>query len=465
VFDGERDVVGLTDYLAILRKRWLIVLVTTLLGVGVAVTLVRTSTKVYTASAQIFVAASSQDNTAALNNGNTFAQARVQSYTSVANSPAVTDAVVKQLGLAMTAGQLASKISADAPLNKVLLNIHVTDDSPVQAARLTNAVASQFVVYVQSIERLSAGSDASPVALTIIHPAQVPALPTSPKVKLDLVLGFVAGLALGLGLAVLRETLDTRVRTAADIGQCVHAPILGVVPSDKRTTANPVAFRANDRSPRSEAIRQLRTNLQYINVDSPPKLIVVTSAVSGEGKSTVAVNLASALAEVDFRVCLLDADLRRPRVASYLDLVGGAGLTSILAGKASIVDVIQPVGLNLTVITSGPIPPNPAELLASAHFRSILRDLAAQNDYVVIDSAPLLPVADGSQVASAADVALLVVQAKRTNREQLRRASESLERVGASLGGVVFNMVSQRDSGNYYEYYASDRPTKRAART
>ena len=139
-----------------------------------AVALVKSTPKVYTASAQIFVAASSQNNTAALNNGNTFAQARVQSYTSVANSPAITDAVVKQLGLPITPDQLASKISADAPLNKVLLNLHVTDHSPVQAARIANAVASQFVIYVQSIEKLSAGSDASPVELTVIHPAQVP---------------------------------------------------------------------------------------------------------------------------------------------------------------------------------------------------------------------------------------------------------------------------------------------------
>jgi capsular exopolysaccharide synthesis family protein len=456
--------VDLAQYIAMLRKRWLLTVVVTLLGVGAAVGVIRTSSKVYTASAQIFVAASSQDNTAALNNGNSFAQARVQSYTSVANSPAVTDAVVKQLGLSITADQLASKISADAPLNKVILNLHVTDHSPVQAARLANAVATQFVVYVQDIEKLSAGSDASPVALTIIHPAQVPALPTSPKVDLDLALGLITGLIIGLALAVLRERLDTRVRTGEDVGQYVNAPILGVVPLDKRTGASPVAFRGNERSPRAEAIRQLRTNLQYINVDAPPKLIVVTSAVSGEGKSTVAVNLASALAEVGFRVCLIDADLRRPRVAAYLDLVAGAGLTSILAGKASIVDVIQPMGPNFSVITSGPVPPNPAELLASAHFRAVLKDLAGQNDYVVIDSAPLLPVADGSQVASAADVTLLVVQAKRTNHEQLRRAADSLERVGASLGGVVFNMVSLRDSGNYYEYYASDRPTRRAAR-
>ena len=454
----------LTEYLSILRKRWPIIAVFILLGVAGAVALVRTSARVYTASAQIFVAASSQNNTAALNNGNTFAQARVQSYTSVANSPAITAAVVKDLGLSITSAELARKISADAPLNKVLLNLHVTDHSPVQAARIANAVASQFVIYVQSIEKLSAGSEASPVELTVIHPAQVPGLPTSPKVKLDLLIGFLVGLILGLGAAGLREALDTRIRTVGDVGLYVSAAVLAVVPLEKRA-AGSSTFRSGDRGPRSEAFRQLRTNLQYINVDSPPKLIAITSAVSGEGKTTTAVNLASAMAEAGLRVCLVDADLRRPKVAAYLDLVPGAGLTSILAGKASIGDVVQPVGPNLAVIACGPIPPNPAELLASAHFRAILKGLAEQNDYVLIDSAPLLPVADGSEVASAADVSLLVVQARRTDREQLRQASDSLRRVGAHLGGVIFNMVSARDGGTYYEYYSSDRAPRRAART
>ena len=455
----------LPDYIATLRKRWLTIVVLTLLGVSAAVGIIRTSSKVYTASAQIFVAASSQNDTAALNNGNSFAQSRVQSYTSVANSPAITTAVVNQLGLSMTPNQLAGKISADAPLDKVLLNLHVADHSPVQASRIANAVASQFVVYVENIEKLSAGSAASPVQLTVIHPAQVPALPTSPKVKLDLILGFLGGLILGLLAAAARETLDTRIRTLADVTVEVHASVLAIVPIDKKASANPIALRANDHGPRAEAFRQLRTNLQYISVDSPPKLIAVTSAVSGEGKTSTAVNLASAMAEAGLTVCLVDADLRRPMVATYLGLVPSAGLTSILAGKAAIGDVLQPVGQYLTVIASGPIPPNPAELLASAQFRTLLHALAEQSDYVVIDSAPLLPVADGSEVASAADVSLLVVQAKHTNREQLHRAAEALDRVGAHLGGVVFNMVSTRDSGTYDVYYSAERAGRRAART
>jgi capsular exopolysaccharide synthesis family protein len=470
--DGFGGNVDVREYLNVLRKRWPIILACVLIGVLGAAALVKMTTKVYTASAQIFVAASTaaSSGSTALNNGNSFAEARVQSYTSVANSPAITNAVMAELKLSMTADQLAGKISADAPLNKVLLNLHVIDESPVEAATIANKVAEQFVIYVEQIERLNAGlttAEPSPVKLTVVHPAQVPRSPTSPNVKIDLAIGLLAGLLVGLGLAALRQTLDTRVRTVSDVSDYTLASVLAVVPADRRSSASPVAFRSDDRGQRAEAFRQLRTNLQYIDVDSPPKLIAITSAVSGEGKSTTAMNLAMAMAEAGSKVCLIDGDLRRPTIAKYLDLIPGVGLTTVLSGRATVGDVLQSVGPNLTVITSGPIPPNPSELLASGQFRTLLRGLADQTDYVVIDSAPLLPVADGREVASAADVSLLVVRCGRTNREQVKQATESLQRVGARLGGVVFNMVSSRGSGNYYHYYSSteDMPEESSARS
>jgi capsular exopolysaccharide synthesis family protein len=464
--------VSIHDYLKLLRKRWITILVVTLIGIGGAAAYVKSQTKIYTASAQIFVAASSADDTNSLNNGNTFAEARVQSYTTVANSPAITTAVIATLKKKaaqgnrpppnLSAQQLADKITADAPQNKVVLNIHVTDESAVQAASLANTVATQLVTYIEDIEKISAGSAESPVRLTVTHPATVPGSPTSPKTTLNLIIGLLAGLLIGLGLAILRETLDTRVRTTTDVAETSGAAILAAVPSDKKTAANPVAGRGSDYSPRAESYRQLRANLQYIAVDHPPRVIAVSSAVSGEGKSVTAINLATTLADAGLRVFLVDADLRRPSVARYLGLPNGAGLTSILAGKAQVADVMQPVGGNLVVIASGPIPPNPAELLASTQFRNLLRELQDMVDYVVIDSAPLLPVADGREVGVAADICLLVTQAGRTNRDQLKQAVAALHGVDAKLGGVVINMVSSRDSGTYYDYYTEERTGRKS---
>ena len=157
--------------------------------------------------------------------------------------------------------------------------------------------------------------------------------------------------------------------------------MLGLVPFDKRTPRSPIAFRSDPHSARSEAYRQLRTNLQFVDVDNPPRIIAVTSAIPGEGKTTTAINLAAALAEAGARVCLVEADLRRPSIAKALGLVGDVGFTTVVIGKAPVETVLQNAGRNLAVLTSGPIPPNPSELLISQHARQVIAELARNVDF------------------------------------------------------------------------------------
>lgn len=170
-----------------------------------------------------------------------------------------------------------------------------------------------------------------------------------------------------------------------------------MVPFDKATDKAPLAFRADPHGRRAEAFRHLRTNLQFIDIDRQPRIIAITSSISGEGRSTTAVNLAAGLAEAGFRVCLIEADLRRPTLGQTLGLVSEAGLTSVLVGKAAVEYVVHNAGQNLMVLTAGVIPPNPSELLASQHARAVIQEIAAQVDYTIIDTAPLLPVADGAR--------------------------------------------------------------------
>ncbi len=409
----------------------------------------------YEATAQIFVSTAGAGNTTAaeLAQGNTFTQARVQSYTSVSNSPAVTDVVVKQLGLTMSSDALAGEISADAPLNKVLINLHVTDRDPVQAARLANAVAAQFSKVVQDLEQTTSAQP-SPVKLTVTEPAQTPTAPASPKPKLDIALAVLVGLVLGLGFAFLREMLDNTVKDSDELAAHSALPVLGMVPWDKRATTVPISFRADPHGTRAEGFRQLRTNLQFVDVDNPPRVIAVTSALPQEGKSHTALNLAAALAEAGQRVCLIEADLRKPSLAEALGIVGDVGLTSVLIGRATIAEVVQTVGDNLEVLVSGGVPPNPSELLNSEAFRHTLRSVRTRVDTVVIDTAPLLPVADGAQIASLADATVLVVRAGKTTREQITRAIEALANVDVTPVGVVLSMAqSQRGSGYYYQGY------------
>ncbi len=360
------------NYVRLLRKRWRTLTIAILIGLLASSAYVLTATKTYRATAQIFVSISNSDsgNAAELAQGNTFTQARVQSYTSEADSPAVTDAVIKQLGLTMSSRELADKISADAPINKVLINLHVTDTNPAQAAALANAVATQFGTVIEELERTSSTTP-SPVKLSVTHPAQVPGSPASPRYKLDVLLGLLAGLVIGFVLALARDFFDNTVKDAGELTQQTQLPVLGEVHWDKRTAQAPMAFRADAHGMRAETFRQMRINLEFVDVDSPPKVIAVTSSLPGEGKSHTAMNLAAALAETGRRVCLIEADLRKPSLATSLGLIGDVGLTTVLLGRATVEEVLQNAGRNLAVLTSGPVPPNPSELLNSEAFRAL----------------------------------------------------------------------------------------------
>jgi capsular exopolysaccharide synthesis family protein len=287
----------------------------------------------------------------------------------------------------------------------------------------------------------------------------------SPKRLLDLVLGMLGGLLLAAGAVALREALDTTVKTGDALGELTALPVLGSIPYDRTSARQRIAMDGAGGSVRAEAFRKLRANLQFAQIDERPRVMVVTSPVPGEGKSTTAVNLALSLTDTGMRVCLVDADLRRPAVAGTFGLVQDAGLTTVLIGQARVEDVMQQAGGRLAVLTSGAVPPNPTELLASERMGELLRELAGSYDVVVVDSAPLLPVADTIGLAPLVDGVLLVVRASHTGRDQIRSAADSLNRTGVRVLGTVFSMVAAfKGKGYGYGYgYGAELPVPRAS--
>jgi len=414
-----------------------------LICVGGAVVEIGRIPRAYVATAQVFVTTSDVKDASGLFSGNQFAQSRVQTYVSVVTSPTITAPVRDSLSLSLSDGQLAKEITADAPLNKTLVNIHVRDSSASRAAQIANGVASQFIVVVKDIEtQKTATTNAaaeSVLKLTVIHPASAPTAPVAPQKKLILLVGFFGGLFLGLLAVVLRERLNTRLRSPLDVGAISTLPLLGAIPIDRRAKSRPNAFQFDDASPRSEAFRLLRTNLRFVDVDRPPKVIAITSPVGGEGKTAVALNLAVSLAEVGLSVCLVEADLRQPVLAQLLELDGEIGLTSLLSASAPIDESFQYLDEGLSVVTSGPLPRNPSELLDAKHLRPVLALLSEQFDYVVLDASSLLPVVDGVEVVSAADATVLVVRAGETSHEKFRRCIDATRQVGGAVVGVVMN--------------------------
>jgi capsular exopolysaccharide synthesis family protein len=197
-------------------------------------------------------------------------------------------------------------------------------------------------------------------------------------------------------------------------------------------------------------VRRLRTNLQFIDVARRPRSIVVTSSIPGEGKSTIVLNLAISLADTGARVLLVDADLRRPSIADYAGVEGAAGLTTVLIGRAKGADVVQPWGdSTLDILPSGPLPPNPSELLGSPAMVALLEQLTSSYDMVLLDSPPTLPVTDSAVLSKVAGGAVVIVGTDRIHRAQLLDTLESLDTAGAHIFGVVINKVSRRDAGSY----------------
>jgi len=279
---------------------------------------------------------------------------------------------------------------------------------------------------------------------TLIQPAEVPALPSSPDHRQDAALGFVAGLVLGVGFAFLRERMDDRIHGRAELEAAVEAPVLAVVPKvkgwRKRSQTRLVTASASD-SPAGEAYRTLRTNLQFISRDASMRVISVTSPHAGEGKTTTVANLATTLALTGKRVMALSADLRKPRLHRFFGLDNEDGLSSVLAGQAQLADVARRVeGLDsLRLVTSGPVPPNPAELLSSDAMELLLMHLRSSADYIVIDTPPALVVTDAMIVAPRVDGVVVVVDADETTGAAASHTIEQLEQVGAKVIGSVLN--------------------------
>ncbi|MDJ0351056.1 polysaccharide biosynthesis tyrosine autokinase [Cryobacterium sp. PH29-G1] len=445
----------LRDYIRILRKSWVLIVLCTLVAVGAASAYSIVQTPQYSATSKVFVSTQSSGSTSDLAQGNSFSVARVKTYSALVTTPIVLLPVVATLNLGITADELAARVAASAPLDTSIIDITVTDTDPVRAADTANAISASLTLIVEDIETPVSVDAASPVKLTRAQEATVPTVPVSPNVPLNIALGALVGLALGVGIAVLRETLETRIRNTRDVEQLTDLPILGGIVFDPKAKDRPLIVHVDPRSPRAESFRTLRTNLQYLDVGRTDRSFVITSSIESEGKSTTGANLAIALADAGSRVLLVDADLRRPKIADYMDLEGSVGLTDVLVGRADLADVIQPWGkAQLFVLPAGHVPPNPSELLGSTRMTQLIAEFNRAFDVVIFDSPPLLPVTDAAILAKSVGGALIVVAAGRTHKNQLKGAIAALDNVGAPVSGLVLTMLPTKGPDAYgYGHY------------
>lgn len=366
---------------------------------------------------------------------------------------------VDKLGLDMSAGELQANVTASSKADTVLIDVHVLNASPVLARDIANTLSDEFVALVRELETPENG--AAPDARVVIEQrASIPDKPVVPRTARNIAIGFALGLLLGIAVAIVRDLLDNTVKDRTTLEEITQSGVVGSIPLDKERRKQPAISFDTDSSIIAEAFRKLRTNLQFLTIDNPPRVIVVTSSMPSEGKTTTAINLALALAEADHRVVLVDGDLRRPMLHKRLDLVGPVGLSTVLSGATQLSDALQKTRFpRLHVLTSGIVPPNPSEILGSQSARKLLSELRAKFDYVIIDSTPLLAVTDAAILAAGADGVLIIARFGHTKRDQLSHAVRNVEDVGAPLLGAVFTMMPTRGASSYsygYSYYGTE---------
>lgn len=447
----ESSGVGLRHYLDVLRRRRWIVVALVVVAAGIAAALSYTQASVYRATTKIVIG-----------QGNSLFQPQFgnqqQSFTATMSdllqSNVVATNVIRDLRLDTTPQQLLNRIHVSINPETAVLTLNVDDQDADQAQRIAQEVGLVFSQLVKQRFGDADGADNTPpLTATVFDPAHVVPGRVSPKPTRNIAIAAVLGLVLGLIAAFLREHFDRALRTREGVERAFALPVIGQVPFERRARKDVRSVTWSPVGEVAEAYRGLRANLQYLAVRRPLRTILVTSPAPEQGKTTVTANLALAIARSGASTVVIDGDLRRPRIEGTFGLPpGGPGLTSVLVGSVPLEHVVRDLELpldehgraqnaRLSFVPSGPLPPNPTELLSSPPMEELLARLSAAYDYVLIDSPPLLLVADALELARNVDGAVLCVRKSRATTDEARELRSTVDRLGVNLVGIVLTDV------------------------
>ena len=387
-----------------------------------------------------------------------------RTYASLMTERPLLESVSSDLGINLNPTDLAKKIKVTPEPNTTILDVAVQDTNPALARDLANRLVADFIAEIKKIQQQETQlpNARSGDNLVVVSPAVLPDRPVSPNKTLNIAIAFAAGLLVALGLAFLLDYLDQSIKSDDDLVERLGLITVGHIafsPAPRGRQAELVAL--NSQSPVAEAYKALRTSLLFSTLDQELKTIVVTSAGPGEGKSRTAANLAVVLARAGHKTVVVDADFRRPSMHKIFGKIRNVGLSNLILQDVPEDEAIVAVdGIpNLWLVTSGPTPPNPSELLGSARMKELLVRLRTAFTYVILDTPPVNAVTDAPILASTANGTILVVEQGSTTFPALSHAKQTLDRVGAHTIGVVMNKL-RASAGTYaYEYgYYGARP-------
>jgi capsular exopolysaccharide synthesis family protein len=466
--ETEGTGIGLRQYLEVVRRRKLIVVAVLALAIGAASALTLATTTMYEAQTTIVVGQGHGLVSPA--NANAI-QPFSATMTELIKSTIVARDVINDLHLSMTPEQLLGSVSVSFNPESAALSVSVVNHVPARAQAIAASLGANFSRLVE--QRLGKGTPASagnpatpPLTASVWDPAHLIPGKVEPKPTRNLLVAGILGLVLGLLGAFLRDYFDRTLRTVDEIERAFGVTVIGQIPTVRAANRERSQILWDENGDFAESFRGLRANLQYLAVQWPLRTILVTSPAANQGKTTVCASLATAIAQAGQSVVLIEADLRRPRLADTFGLPRlRPGLTSVLVGHSQLGRATTEIKLphthgakgqdwTITVLPSGPLPPNPSELVGSPRMRRLVDGLADLYDTVILDSPPLLPVADSLALAKLVDGVIIVVRAKNATRDDAQAVRSLADRLGIHLVGVVMTDVPRRD--HYYAEYSSE---------
>ncbi|HNR46022.1 MAG TPA: polysaccharide biosynthesis tyrosine autokinase [Anaerolineaceae bacterium] len=515
-FESVEDGLDIREYLSLLwHWAWLIVLVALVAGAGAFMYSSRL-TPYYKAATTIMINEAPATQTTDLTSL-ALSERLASTYAELMLKQPVLEDVINKLGLNVSSGELKQMITVSAVKNTQLLLISVESTDPVLSAAIANTLVQEFSVQIQEIQsarfsqsketleaqladiesqvtyyaeqsasvtdpaekeavdsklaqyrEIYAGllqsyeqvrlSEAEVVSSIVqVEEATVPTVPVRPDILKTTLMAAMIGLVLSAGCVIAREVLDDTIKTPEEVVRLLDLPVLGVI-NHYSVPEGELITNLHPRSPTTEAFRTLRTNVTFASLDRPVNTLLITSSEPGEGKTSVISNLAVVMAQTGRQVALLDCDLRHPTVHKRFGLQNTDGITHLFQSEQHLNGSCQKTKIeNLSILTTGPLPPNPAELLGSRRMETILGMVRENADFVLIDTPPTLAVTDATVLAPIVDGVILVVYPGKTHASSARHMVEQLRRVNARVLGVVLNNLNMRSGryGYHYHYYRS----------
>ena len=455
----------LSQFLGVLRTRWKFVFVT--LGLGALITALVTVLvpPTYGSTATLLISTPSTGVVDTYTASLTAVQ-RADSYANLAKNSEVLTRVAERLNNEVSASQLAGQVDVAVVEDTLLLRVDARATSPDLAQQIATVESDEIIRLVKNLETPSTEDVPAPIIARVAGKALLSTTPVAPNIPLNLGVGLLLSLLIGIAGALVRDKLDTSVKSGDDIEEVTESSLLVTLPYDPGVKRNALSIEDHGGAI-GEAFRVLRTNLQFSNLDAKRQTFVISSAVPEEGKTFVATNLAISMAQGGRSVLLVDADMRNPNVADLLGLENSVGLITVLLGRSTLEQAIQEHVSGVSFLGTGPRPPNPAEVLDTQAMRDLLGKVRTEHDVVIIDAPPILPVADAAILATVVDGVLLLARYGSTSQDQLRQAVSRIDSVGGRLFGTILNRAPRSGLGHYgygygYGYGTSAEPPRTA---